>query len=212
MSDAGAIRSETELELDLEGLRFDDRGLLPVVVQHAVTGRVLMVAWADREALEKTLATGRAHFFSRSRQQLWRKGETSGNELRVVGLRADCDADTLLLKARPLGPTCHLGTTSCFEPDPCALELGWLAAVLGQRAGQPPEESYTARLLQRGVDRVAQKVGEEATETVVAALRADSESRLGSDGLEAARDALVGESADLLYHLLVLLQGQRVDL
>ncbi|HEV3460363.1 MAG TPA: phosphoribosyl-ATP diphosphatase, partial [Thermoanaerobaculia bacterium] len=147
--------------------------------------------------VELTLATGEAHFFSRSRQALWRKGESSGNTLAVVEVVADCDGDALLVRALPAGPTCHRGTRSCFEPNAAALELGWLAAVLGARRGADPERSYTARLLAAGVERVAQKVGEEGVETVVAALAAAAHPE--------RRGELVGESCDLLFHLLVLL-------
>lgn len=183
---------------DLSSLVFDERGLLPVVVQDAATGAVLMLAYADREAVSLTLRTGEAHFWSRSRQELWRKGETSGNVLRVVEVLADCDRDALLVRAHPAGPTCHRGTTSCFEPNPARLELGWLAGVLEERRGADPEESYTARLLARGLPRVAQKVGEEAVETVIAALTEEEGS-------------LVGEASDLLYHLLVLLTAKGVS-
>jgi phosphoribosyl-ATP pyrophosphohydrolase/phosphoribosyl-AMP cyclohydrolase len=183
--------------LDPAALRYDERGLVPGVVQDLASGAVLMLAYADRRAVELTLATGEAHFYSRSRQALWRKGETSGNTLAVVEAVADCDGDALLLRARPAGPTCHRGTRSCFEPNAAALELGWLARVAADRRGADPERSYTARLLAAGVERVAQKVGEEAVETVVAALAAAAHPE--------RRGELVGESCDLLYHLLVLL-------
>jgi len=183
--------------LDPAALRYDDRGLVPVVVQDVASGAVLMLAYADRRAVELTLATGEAHFFSRSRQALWRKGETSSNTLAVVEAVADCDGDALLLRARPTGPTCHRGTRSCFEPNAAALELGWLAQVAASRRGADPASSYTARLLAAGVERVAQKVGEEGVETVVAALAAAARPE--------RRGELVGESCDLLYHLLVLL-------
>jgi len=185
------------LRLDPAALRYDERGLVPVVVQDVASGAVLMLAYADRRAVELTLATGEAHFWSRSRQALWRKGETSGNTLAVVEALADCDGDAVLLRARPAGPACHRGTRSCFEPNAAALELGWLAAVAAGRRGADPEHSYTARLLAAGVERVAQKVGEEAVETVVAALAAAARPE--------RRGELVGESCDLLYHLLVLL-------
>jgi phosphoribosyl-ATP pyrophosphohydrolase/phosphoribosyl-AMP cyclohydrolase len=182
-------------KLDPTTLRYDDRGLLPVVAQDEATGAVLMVAWADREAVAKTLETGEAHFWSRSRQELWRKGATSGNVLEVVEVLADCDRDTLLLRVRPAGPACHRGTRSCFEPNAALLELGWLWQVLEGRREADPETSYTARLLAAGLPRIAQKVGEEAVETVIAGLQS-----AGGD-----RDALVEETSDLLYHLLVLL-------
>jgi phosphoribosyl-ATP pyrophosphohydrolase/phosphoribosyl-AMP cyclohydrolase len=194
--------------MKIEELRFDDRGLIPVVVQDVGSGAVLMLAYADREAVEKTLATGQAHFWSRSRQALWKKGETSGNTLQVEEVTADCDGDALLVRARPAGPTCHRGTRSCFEPNAARLELGWLAAVLESRRDADPETSYTARLLARGIERIAQKVGEEGVETAIAAVSAV----LRGPGEEGERRrALAGEGADLLYHLLVLLQASGVD-
>jgi phosphoribosyl-ATP pyrophosphohydrolase/phosphoribosyl-AMP cyclohydrolase len=198
--------------LDPATLVYDQNGLLPVVAQDVATGAVLMVAWADREAIEETRRTGLAHFHSRSRGRLWRKGETSGNELRVVGAVADCDRDTLLLRVQPSGPACHLGTRTCFEPNAARLELGWLADVVARRAEASPEESYTARLLSQGLPRVAQKVGEEAVETVIAAL-AGSDERSGEDPRVAGANnaALVTEAADLLFHLLVLLQAAGTD-
>jgi phosphoribosyl-AMP cyclohydrolase / phosphoribosyl-ATP pyrophosphohydrolase len=192
--------------IDPATLRFDEQGLLPVVVQDVASGAVLMLAWADRAAVERTLATGQAHFWSRSRRALWKKGETSGNVLEVVDLTADCDGDALLVRARPAGPTCHRGTRSCFEPNPARLELGWLAAALAERRGTDPALSYTARLLAQGIERVAQKVGEEGIETALAAVAGVAE------GLPPARRAaLVGEAADLLYHLLVLLLAAGVE-
>jgi phosphoribosyl-ATP pyrophosphohydrolase/phosphoribosyl-AMP cyclohydrolase len=188
--------------LDPAALRYDERGLVPVIVQDVASGAVLMLAYADRRAVELTLATGEAHFWSRSRQALWRKGETSGNTLAVIEALADCDGDALLLRARPAGPACHRGTRSCFEPNAAALELGWLAAVVAGRRGADPERSYTARLLAAGIERVAQKVGEEAVETVVAALAAAARPE--------RRGELAGESCDLLYHLLVLLLASGV--
>jgi len=194
--------------MKIEELRFDDRGLIPVVVQDVGSGAVLMLAYADREAVEKTLSTGQAHFWSRSRQALWKKGETSGNTLQVVEVTADCDGDALLVRARPAGPTCHRGTRSCFEPNAARLELGWLAAVLESRRDADPETSYTARLLARGIERIAQKVGEEGVEAAIAAV---SLATRGPDEEGERRRALVGEGADLLYHLLVLLQASGVD-
>lgn len=192
-------------ELNVDELRFDDRGLIPVVVQDVGSGAVLMLAYANREAVERTLETGQAHFWSRSRQSPWHKGETSGNTLAVVDVTPDCDGDALLVRARPAGPTCHRGTRSCFEPNPARLELGWLAAVLESRRGADPEASYTARLLARGIERIAQKVGEEGVETAIAAVSASAR------GGDERRKALVGEAADLLYHLLVLLEASGVD-
>jgi len=193
---------------DLQDLRFDDHGLIPVVVQDVGSGAVLMLAYANREAVELTLATGQAHFWSRSRQALWRKGETSGNILEVVEVALDCDGDALLVRARPAGPTCHRGTRSCFEPNPARLELGWLAAVLESRRGADPGASYTARLLAGEIERIAQKVGEEGVETAIAAV---SLAARGEDEGGERRKSLVGEGADLLYHLLVLLAASGVD-
>lgn len=188
-------------DLDPATLKYDDRGLLPAVAQDEGSGAVLMLAWADREAVEKTLATGRAHFWSRSRQELWQKGETSGNFLEVVDVLTDCDRDALLMRVRPAGPACHRGTRSCFEPNPARLELGWLWQVLESRLQADAGASYTARLLDAGLPRIAQKVGEEATETVIAALTSTTEDR----------GELVEEASDLLYHLLVLLLSAGVE-
>lgn len=194
------------MTLDPSTLQFDDRGLIPVVVQDVGSGAVLMLAYANREAVERTLATRQVWFWSRSRQELWRKGETSGNTLEMVEMTADCDGDALLVRARPAGPACHRGTRTCFEPNPARLELGWLAAFLETRAAADPQESYTARLLSEGVDRIAQKVGEEGVETALAAAALDARGET-----EARRTALIGEAADLLYHLLVLLQASGVE-
>ena len=184
-----------------DGLVFDANGLLPVVVQDHASGDVLMVAWANAEALQRTAETGLAHFWSRSRQALWRKGETSGHTLRVVQARADCDADTLLLVVVPAGPACHAGTRTCFgDPSPTAAGmLEELARVVAERAKAPAAESYTARLLAKGPDQVLKKIGEEATEVVLAA-------RVQSD------DRLTEETADLLYHLLVALHQRGLPL
>ncbi len=197
----------TEATIDPAALTYDDRGLLPVVVQDVLSGAVLMLAYANREAVELTLATGQAHFFSRSRQELWRKGATSGNTLAVVEVLQDCDRDALLVRALPAGPACHNYTRSCFEPNVAEFELGWLAHILAERASAPPEESYTARLVGQGVDRIARKVAEEAGETVIAGVRADAE-----PGSVERRDDLAAETADLAYHLLVLLQATGVEL
>jgi phosphoribosyl-ATP pyrophosphohydrolase/phosphoribosyl-AMP cyclohydrolase len=188
--------------LDPDALHFDDCGLLPVVAQDAATGAVLMLAWADREAVERTLATGEAWFWSRSRRALWRKGETSGNTLAVAGVAVDCDGDALLYRVHPSGPACHTGATSCFEGEGGGLDHGALGRIVASRAGADPARSYTARLLESGVESVAQKGGEEATEVVVASLRAE-------DGSGRAR--LVEETADLLFHLAVLLRSRGVD-
>jgi len=183
------------------GIVFDAAGLVPVVAQDRASGDVLMVAWANAEALARTGETGVAHFWSRRRKALWRKGETSGNELRVVEARLDCDEDTLLLVVEPTGPACHTGARTCFgETSPTAAGmLEELRRVVASRAAAAPEESYTARLLAKGPDQVLKKIGEEATEVVLAA-RVQSEERL------------VEESADLLYHLLLALHMRGVPL
>jgi phosphoribosyl-AMP cyclohydrolase / phosphoribosyl-ATP pyrophosphohydrolase len=180
-------------------LRFDENGLIPAVVQDSDSGRVLMVAYANRESLEKTLATGDVHFWSRSRQTIWRKGETSGNVLRLRSIAADCDLDCLLVRAEPAGPVCHTGELSCFFEELMGAApsselgevLGRLTRVVRERHESRPEGSYTVELFAKGVPRIAQKVGEESTEVVIAAASGD------------ARE-LAEESADLLYHLLVL--------
>jgi phosphoribosyl-ATP pyrophosphohydrolase/phosphoribosyl-AMP cyclohydrolase len=179
-------------------------GLVPAIVQHATDGRVLMLGYMNREALDATLARERVVFFSRSKQRLWEKGETSGHFLQLVALRADCDADTLLLTALPAGPVCHTGSASCFgdEPVTAAAPLSFLLELeqlIAQRIAEAPEGSYTASLYARGVRRVAQKVGEEGLEVALA-------------GAGESDDALLAESADLLYHLLVLLRSRSLPL
>jgi phosphoribosyl-ATP pyrophosphohydrolase/phosphoribosyl-AMP cyclohydrolase len=199
-------------ELDATSVSWGTDGLVPAVVQDALDGRVLMVAYMDREALDATLATGEVHFHSRSRSELWRKGETSGNVLRLRGIAADCDGDALLISADPVGPTCHRGTRSCFDPEGTLRPRGegflWLEtlwATIEERASARPAGSYTARLLNGGVDAVGRKVTEEATELLIAAKNAAAV----APGDQAARadrtDELAGEAADLLYHELVLL-------
>lgn len=184
-----------------DDLLLDASGLVPVVVQDRASGDVLMVAWANAEALRKTAESGYAHFWSRSRKALWRKGETTGNSLRVVEARADCDRDTLLLIVEPEGPACHTGTRTCFGETSATAAgmLEELARVVAERAAASPEESYTARLLAKGPDQVLKKIGEEATEVVLAG-RAQSDERL------------VEETADLVYHLLVALRQRGVPL
>jgi len=181
-------------------------GLLPAVVQHATTGRVLMVGYMDRDALRRTLETRRVTFYSRSRARLWTKGETSGHFLELVGVTADCDDDALLVVAQPHGPTCHKGTVSCFGEWPGTTVtaeqfafLGRLESVIAKRIAEQPEGSYTARLWSEGRRRIAQKVGEEAVEVAIAAVGDDS-----SD--------LLGEAADLVYHLTLLLKSRDLSL
>ena len=184
---------------DIDGLAWEKQGgLLPAIVQDADTLRVLMLGYMSREALQATLASGQVTFFSRSRQRLWMKGESYGDVLDLVRLEADCDADTLLVLARPAGPTCHLGRASCFPKAP-ADGLAELDAVIAQRALERPEGSYTTRLFEGGIRRIAQKVGEEGVETALAAVAQDD-------------DALLGEASDLLFHLLVLLRARGLSL
>ncbi len=173
-------------------------GLLPAVVQDADTLRVLMLGYMNAEALAATRASGHVTFYSRSKQRLWTKGESSGHFLDVVSVQADCDDDTLLVLARPHGPTCHLGRASCF-PDAPGGFLAELDALVAQRERERPAGSYTTKLFESGVRRVAQKVGEEGVETALAAVaEGDAE--------------LLGESADLLYHLIVLLRSRGLSL
>jgi phosphoribosyl-ATP pyrophosphohydrolase/phosphoribosyl-AMP cyclohydrolase len=178
-------------------------GLVPAIVQDADTAAVLMLAYMNRDALEQTLARRRAVFFSRSKQRLWEKGETSGHTLDVVDVIADCDNDTLLVSARPRGPACHKGTATCFgESRGAATSIAFLAkleGVIAQRAAGKPEASYTARLLEKGVARVAQKVGEEGVELALA-------------GVGEPDDKVIDESADLIFHLLVLLRARGLSL
>jgi phosphoribosyl-ATP pyrophosphohydrolase/phosphoribosyl-AMP cyclohydrolase len=185
---------------------------VPAIVQDAFDGRVLMLAWMDAEALGATLASGEVHFHSRSRDRLWRKGETSGNTLRLVDLAVDCDADALLLTVDPIGPTCHRGTRSCFDPEGAPPEratqgFAWLETLwttIAARVADRPEGSYTVRLLEGGVDAAARKVTEEATEVLLAAKNDAAAEAAGADRA-ATRTALAGEVADLLYHALVVI-------
>ena len=195
----------------LEKIKFDDRGLVPVVVQDAASGRVLTLAYANREALERTWREKRAWFFSRSRRQLWRKGETSGNEQQVEEIYVDCDGDAVLYRVTPAGPACHTGSSSCFyrrikaegdlvqegeqaeTPTPAGPEiLEELYRVIRQRQQDLPENSYVARLTRRGLDRVLQKIGEEATEVILAAKNKNQADT-------------IYELADLWFHCLVAL-------
>ena len=187
-------------EQQLSQLDWDKtQGMMPVIVQHNVSGEVLMHGYMNPEALEKTLAEGNVTFFSRTKNRLWTKGETSGNFLQVVSITPDCDNDTLLVLANPIGPTCHLGTTSCFSPAvPEWTFLYQLEELLASRKTADPESSDTARLYASGTKRIAQKVGEEGVETALAATVND-------------RDELTNEASDLVYHLMVLLQDQDLD-
>jgi len=203
------------------GPRYGPDGLVPVVVQDASDGRVLMLAWTDAEALAATLSTGEVHFHSRSRGRLWRKGETSGNVLHLVRLDLDCDADALLATVRPHGPSCHRGSRSCFDPDgltPADRPAGdglprapqgfaWLEnlwSTIGERRRERPAGSYTTSLLDGGVDVAGRKVTEEATEVLMAA-KDDAAAEADDRDRAVTSAAVAAETADLLYHALVLL-------
>lgn len=176
-------------------------GLVPAIVQHWRTGEVLMLGYMNAEALAATQASGKVTFWSRSKQRLWMKGESSGHVLGLKSLRVDCDADTVLVQAEPQGPTCHTGSTSCFGSD-VRPPLGFLAeldALIARRYAERPAGSYTTKLFDDGTRRIAQKVGEEGVETALAAVAQDDA-------------ALLGESADLLYHLTVLLRSRGLSL
>ena len=195
-------RPKPRIETNTEHLDWDKgSGLLPAVVQDADDGRVLMLGYMNRDALQHTRDTGQVTFFSRSKQRLWTKGETSGNVLELVDLAADCDRDTLLVQARPAGPACHTGSETCFGNTawPAAGFLARLDRLVAERATADPESSYTARLLAEGTARCAQKVGEEGVETALAAVGGEASS-------------LDDEAADLLYHLLVCLHSAGSDL
>lgn len=193
----------------IEELKFDERGLVAVVAQEAGTGEVLMLAWADREALERTVETGRAHYWSRSRGELWRKGETSGHVQEVREVRVDCDGDAVLYRVAQTGPACHTGEGSCFHrrvEDGGLARAGGTGDVLSRieeivraREAERPEGSYTTYLFDKGVDKILKKLGEESAETIVAAKNPGT-------------DELRSETADLLFHLLVLLRARDVPL
>lgn len=187
-------------------LDFDKMGgLLPAVIQDSITGQVLMVGYMNQEAFEKTQREGLVTFFSRSKNRLWTKGETSGNTLEVISIAEDCDNDSLLIKVNSNGPTCHTGSTSCFGEEPSAKRvkaiqfIAQLEEVIQQRKTDPVEGSYTNFLYDKGINKIAQKVGEEAVETVIDAVAGN----LGT---------MKGEAADLLYHLLVLLAASGLEL
>jgi len=194
--------------MDIDGLKWGADGLLPVVIADARAGTVLTLAWADRDALEKTVASQQTHLYSRSRAALWRKGETSGHTQRVVEVSADCDGDALLYRVVPSGPACHTGRDTCFHNllfsgDTTAgafvRALEYLEATFERRKTASPEGSYVAKLYAGGVDAIGKKIGEEATEVVIAAKNADEEE-------------LVWESSDLIFHLLVLLAHRGIAL
>ncbi len=191
----------------LSGINFDDRGLIPAIVQDALSGDVRMMGYMNHEALKLTVRTGRLHFWSRSRDKLWMKGETSGNVHHVLEIRSDCDSDTLLVQVHADGPTCHLGTDTCFSGKPLA-QLGAIptsssvvdqvSSVVADRSRHPVAGSYTNYLLAQGVDKIGKKIGEEAAEVIIAAKNADPET-------------IAAESSDLVYHLLVMLEATGVS-
>jgi len=187
---------------NLDQLAWDkQQGLIPAIIQDAITGVLLMQAYMNQEALIKTLETGRVTFFSRTRQCLWEKGETSGNTLHFKEIVSDCDGDSLMVLATPTGPVCHTGAATCWEegPQPGLTFLSELEGVIAYRQTTPSETSYTAKLLKRGPKYIAQKVGEEAVETALAAVAGDDQEFLD-------------ESADLIYHLLVLINSRGLTL
>ncbi|MBL7481126.1 bifunctional phosphoribosyl-AMP cyclohydrolase/phosphoribosyl-ATP diphosphatase HisIE [Legionella bononiensis] len=184
-------------EFELNALDWQKmNGLLPAIIQHAENGTVLMLGYMNQESLSATLSSGQLTLYSRSKQKLWRKGETSGNSMTIRHISTDCDKDSLLIHVIPKGPACHLGYTSCFQP-PLTSTLGFLDGLIdliNDRARQNSSHSYTAQLLNEGLNKCAQKVGEEAVETVIAAVNRN-------------REELINETADLIFHLLVLLKS-----
>ena len=193
------------INFDIDSLKFDEQGLIPAIAQDAATGEVLMLAWMNQESLRLTLESGFATYYSRSRQQLWRKGETSGHTQRVIRLSYDCDGDAILMQVNQIGPACHTGKKTCFhnpvmdgDMPATAGILDVIEATIADRAANPKPGSYTNYLLDKGAEKIGKKVGEEATEAVIAAMKNDA-------------DGLAGEVADLMYHLAVLLQSQGVE-
>ena len=182
--------------MDIENLSYDDRGLIPAIIQDSISFNVLMLGYMNKDSLQQTLNTGEVTFFSRSKQRLWTKGETSGNKLLLKSIEFDCDKDALLVKAKQLGPTCHLENYSCFKSEKrnSLSIIAELETVIDERKDKAAEDSYVASLLNKGVKEIAKKVTEEAGETSIAAVTNDGR--------------LIDESADLLFHLLVLLKNQ----
>ncbi len=192
--------------MNLNDVKFDERGLVPVIIQDAASGEVLTLAWANREALELTLKTGQTHLYSRSRGRLWKKGETSGNVQDLVEMRLDCDGDAVLYRVVPHGPACHTGARSCFH-NPVTVEaappLGWVLEqvwrTIQKRLAEMPEGSYVARMHAAGLDRVLKKIGEEAGEVIIAAKNPGT-------------DELAWEASDLLFHLMLTLAEKEMSL
>ncbi|MFB5269657.1 bifunctional phosphoribosyl-AMP cyclohydrolase/phosphoribosyl-ATP diphosphatase HisIE [Paenibacillus enshidis] len=210
------IRQELSLEQLLEHIRWDASGLVPAIVQHAATGQVLTLAYMNQESLRLSLETGQTWFWSRSRQELWHKGATSGNTQQIVRMSLDCDGDSLVVQVNPQGPACHTGEETCFYRDIAVgtdpglqraarsgsgrfAVLAELEAVIAERERTRPEGAYTTYLFDKGVDKILKKVGEEASETLIAAKNKDN-------------DELRLEVSDLIYHLLVLLQERKLPL
>lgn len=189
--------------MNLEDLRFDSNGLITAVIQDVSTKEVLMVAYMNEESLHKTIETGQTWFFSRSRNELWHKGETSGNFQHVKGIRYDCDGDALLIEVEPLGPSCHTGEKSCFyrgivESEPIVSVISQLFDTVKIRKANPKEGSYTNYLFDKGIDKILKKVGEETSEVIIAAKNN-------------SKEELIYETADLVYHMTVLLVNQGID-
>ncbi|MDO6610948.1 bifunctional phosphoribosyl-AMP cyclohydrolase/phosphoribosyl-ATP diphosphatase HisIE [Shewanella sp. 1_MG-2023] len=194
------MTQSSTVKFDTSELAWDKQdNMLPAVVQNHLTGKVLMLGYMDRAALEHTLATGKVTFYSRSKQRLWTKGETSGNTLDLVAIDKDCDNDSLLVQVIPNGPTCHTGTESCWPDGNAHSFIDNLTNVIISRKGQSADSSYTASLFERGTKRIAQKVGEEGLETALAAATHDKEE-------------LINEASDLMYHLIVLLEDQQLSM
>jgi phosphoribosyl-ATP pyrophosphohydrolase/phosphoribosyl-AMP cyclohydrolase len=184
----------------MKDLDFDKTdGLIPAIIQDDLSQKVLMLGYMNREALEKTEKEGRVTFYSRSKQRLWTKGETSGNFLEVKSITADCDSDTLLIRVLPKGPVCHTGTDTCFGNSDAQGFLRKLEATIADRHAHPSEASYTSSLFAKGINKVAQKVGEEAVELVI-------------EAKDDNRDLFLGEAADLLFHFLILLKAKNISL
>lgn len=189
-------------DLEVDNLKWEKMdGLIPAIIQNSETLQPLMLGYMNQDALKKTIKTGLITFYSRSKERLWVKGETSGNKLHLEDIVADCDADALWITARPDGPTCHRGTTSCFGEDtaPGLGFLAYLSKVIDQRITEQPEGSYTTKLFRKGLDKIAQKVGEEAVEVVIASKNE-------------SKEQFIDEVSDLIYHLVVLLRAKGVSL
>jgi phosphoribosyl-AMP cyclohydrolase / phosphoribosyl-ATP pyrophosphohydrolase len=181
--------------IDISAVQFNEQGLVPAVVQDVDTRVVLMIGYMNPEAIQKSLDIKRVTFFSRSKQRLWTKGETSNNFLELVSMQLDCDNDTILIQAKPVGPVCHTGADTCFQEKNTGYFLPVLEKVIAERKANPSPTSYTTKLLQRGINKVAQKVGEEAVELVI-------------ESKDSNKELFLNEAADLMYHYLVLLAAK----